>query len=113
MSSAVWVNAAYLLAAILFIVGLKGLSHPKSAVRGNMIGAFGMLIAIVVVLVDQQVLNWTYIVAGIAVGSIIGAILALRIQMTAMPQLVGLFNGLLREQGESHPRSRGEDRKRQ
>ena len=93
MTSSVWVSAAYLVAAILFILGLKGLSHPKSAVRGNMLGALGMLIAIVVTLVDQQVLNWTYIIAGIAAGSLIGAILALRIQMTAMPQLVGLFNG--------------------
>jgi len=93
MSSAVWVNAAYLIAAILFIVGLKGLSHPKSAVRGNMLGALGMLVAIAVTLIDQQVISWTFIVAGLAAGSIIGAILALRIQMTAMPQLVGLFNG--------------------
>lgn len=93
MSSAVWVSAVYLVAAILFIVGLKGLSHPKTAVRGNMLGALGMLIAILVTLVDQQVISWTYIIAGLAAGSLIGAILALRIQMTAMPQLVGLFNG--------------------
>ncbi|MEE8440572.1 MAG: NAD(P)(+) transhydrogenase (Re/Si-specific) subunit beta [Spirochaetia bacterium] len=93
MSSTVWVTAAYLIAAILFIVGLKGLSHPKTAVRGNMMGALGMLVAIVVTLVDQQVISWTYIIAGLAAGSLIGAILALRIQMTAMPQLVGLFNG--------------------
>ena len=93
MSSEIWVNAAYLVAASLFIFGLKGLSHPRSAVRGNLMGALGMFIAIAVTLVDQQVLNWTYIVAGIAVGSVVGAVLALRIQMTAMPQLVGLFNG--------------------
>jgi H+-translocating NAD(P) transhydrogenase subunit beta len=89
----VWVDAAYLLAAVLFIVGLKGLTHPRSAVRGNLLGAIGMFLAIVVTLIDQEVLNWTWIVAGIAVGSLIGTILALRIQMTAMPQLVGLFNG--------------------
>ena len=89
----VWVDAAYLLAAVLFIVGLKGLTHPRSAVRGNLLGAIGMFLAIVVTLVDQQVLNWTWIVAGIAVGALIGTVLALRIQMTAMPQLVGLFNG--------------------
>jgi proton-translocating NAD(P)+ transhydrogenase subunit beta len=93
MTSSMWVSAAYLVAAVLFILGLKGLSHPRSAVRGNMLGAVAMLLAIVVTLVDQQVLNWTYIIAGIAAGSIIGAILALRIQMTDMPQLVGLFNG--------------------
>ena len=93
MNARVWVDVAYLLAAILFIAGLKGLAHPKSAVRGNLLGAVGMLIAIVVTLVDQDVLNWTWIVAGVAAGSAIGALLALRIQMTAMPQLVGLFNG--------------------
>jgi len=93
MTSAVWVNAAYLLAAILFIVGLKGLSHPRSAVRGNLLGALGMLVAIVVTLVDQEILNWEYIVAGLAAGSLIGAVFALRIKMTAMPQMVGLFNG--------------------
>jgi len=91
--SRVWVDAAYLLAAVLFIVGLKGLAHPRSAVRGNLLGALGMLIAIVVTLVSQQVLNWVWVVVGIAAGSVAGAVLALTIQMTAMPQLVGLFNG--------------------
>ena len=93
MTSQIWVNLAYLVAAVFFIAGLKGLSHPRTAVRGNLIGALGMFIAIVVTLVDQQLLNWVYIVAGIAAGSVIGAVLAIRIQMTAMPQLVGLFNG--------------------
>ncbi|MFP4551221.1 MAG: NAD(P)(+) transhydrogenase (Re/Si-specific) subunit beta [Spirochaetales bacterium] len=87
------IDAAYLIAAILFIVGLKGLGHPKSAVRGNVLGALAMLIAIVVTVIDVQVINWVYIITGIAVGSVIGAILALTIKMTAMPQLVGLFNG--------------------
>jgi NAD(P) transhydrogenase subunit beta len=87
------IDAAYLIAAILFIVGLKGLGHPKSAVRGNFLGALAMLIAIVVTLIDAEVVNWVFIIAGIAVGSVIGAILALTIKMTAMPQLVGLFNG--------------------
>jgi NAD(P) transhydrogenase subunit beta len=91
--SAIWVDAAYLLAATLFILGLKGLAHPRSAVRGNLLGALGMLIAIVVTLVDQEILNWVYIVVGVAAGSLIGVVLALRIRMTAMPQLVGLFNG--------------------
>ncbi|MFW6260360.1 MAG: NAD(P)(+) transhydrogenase (Re/Si-specific) subunit beta [Spirochaetota bacterium] len=93
LSTDLWVDAAYLLAAVLFIVGLKGLSHPRSAVRGNLLGALAMFIAIVVTLVDQQVITWVWIVAGIAVGSAIGAVLALTIKMTAMPQLVGLFNG--------------------
>ena len=93
MNARILVDAAYLVAAVLFILGLKGLSHPRSAVRGNMMGALGMLLAIVVTLVDAEVMNWVWIVAGIAAGSVIGAALALTIKMTAMPQLVGLFNG--------------------
>ena len=93
MDRAVILNAAYLLAATLFIFGLKGLTHPKSAVRGNMLGALGMLIAIVVTLLDQSILSFEMIIIGVLAGSIVGAILALTIQMTAMPQLVGLFNG--------------------
>ncbi len=89
----VLVDLAYLIAAILFIAGLKGLAHPRSAVRGNLLGALGMLLAIAVTLLDQQILNWVWIVAGVAVGGIVGTILALTIKMTDMPQLVGLFNG--------------------
>ncbi|MFO7899760.1 MAG: NAD(P)(+) transhydrogenase (Re/Si-specific) subunit beta [Spirochaetota bacterium] len=93
MNSAVFVNLAYLLAAVLFITGLKGLTHPKSAVRGNLMGATGMLIAILVTLLNEQILSYGLIVAGLLVGAILGIILALSIKMTAMPQLVGLFNG--------------------
>ncbi len=88
-----WVNLFYLLAAVLFIVGLKGLAHPRTAVRGNLIGALGMLIAIVTALVGEHILQPWVIVAGLIVGSAIGAVLALKIQMTGMPQLVALFNG--------------------
>ncbi|TVR66976.1 MAG: NAD(P)(+) transhydrogenase (Re/Si-specific) subunit beta [Spirochaetaceae bacterium] len=87
------VELGYLLAAILFIVGLKGLTHPRSAVRGNLIGSMGMLVAVVTVLLAQEILNPGLIVAGVALGSAIGAVLALTIKMTAMPQLVGLYNG--------------------
>ena len=87
-------NLAYLVAAVLFIVGLKGLTHPKSAVRGNLLGATGMLLAIVVTLLQQEILGLELIAGGVLLGSLIGAIVALKIQMTAMPQLVGLFNGL-------------------
>ncbi len=86
-------NLAYLLASVLFIFGLKGLTHPKTAVRGNRLGATGMLIAILVTLVDQNVLSYEWIIAGIAIGTIIGAILAIKIKMTAMPELVAVFNG--------------------
>lgn len=82
----------YLLAAAAFIIGLKRLSGPRTARSGNRIAAVGMLIAIVVTLVDQQV-EWQWIALGMVVGSAIGALLALRVQMTEMPQLVAAFNG--------------------
>jgi H+-translocating NAD(P) transhydrogenase subunit beta len=88
-----YANWGYLLAAILFIAGLKGLTHPRTAVRGNFLGALGMLVAVLTALVFAVRLNWVLIFAGLLIGSAVGAILARRIQMTAMPQLVGLFNG--------------------
>ena len=91
----VWaVQIAYLIAAVLFIVGLKGLTRPRTAVRGNLLGAVAMLIAIVVTMLQQEVVGWTTVLIGIAIGSAIGAVMAQRIEMTAMPQLVALFNGL-------------------
>jgi NAD(P) transhydrogenase subunit beta len=86
-------NLFYLLASILFILGLKGLTHPRSAPRGNLLGAAGMLIAVVTALASETGLNWGYILSGIVIGSAVGAVLALTIRMTAMPQLVALFNG--------------------
>ena len=93
MDSAIIVNLAYLLAAMLFIFGLKGLSHPKTAVRGNMFGALGMLLAIVVTLAAHDILSFPMILAGLLIGALIGTVFALSIKMTAMPQMVGLFNG--------------------
>lgn len=87
------VNFAYLLASVLFIFGLKGLAHPKTAVRGNFLGALGMFIAIVVTLVDRSIISYDLIILGFIIGGLIGAILAIKIQMTAMPQMVALFNG--------------------
>ena len=87
------VGFAYLLASVLFIVGLKLLSSPKTARRGNMLGALGMLLAVVVTLMDEQIIDFTYILAGLIVGAAIGAVLANRVQMTAMPQMVGMLNG--------------------
>jgi len=86
-------NLAYLLASVLFILGLKGLSHPKTAVRGNLLGAIGMLIAVVVTLLDRNIASFEVILAGVVLGSAAGAILAVKIHMTDMPQLVALFNG--------------------
>ncbi len=87
------INLTYLLASILFIVGLKGLAHPRTAVRGNLLGAVGMLLAIVVTLIDRRIVGFEVIIAGLIVGGAIGAVLAVKIEMTAMPQLVALFNG--------------------
>ena len=88
-----YVNLAYVVAAALFVLGLKGLPHPRTAVRGNLMAATGMLIAVVVTLVDRGIVGFEVIAAGVVVGSVIGAVLATRIAMTAMPQLVALFNG--------------------
>ena len=87
------INLGYLVASALFIFGLKGLTHPRTAVRGNLLGALAMLIAVVVTLLDRQVVSFEMILAGVIIGSLIGAGLAWKIQMTAMPQLVALFNG--------------------
>ena len=87
------IRLAYLAAAVLFILGLKGLTHPRTAVRGNLLGATGMLVAILATLVDQQILGYWLIVIGVVIGAAIGAVLAIKIAMTDMPQLVALFNG--------------------
>lgn len=87
------INIGYLLAAILFIFGLKGLTHPRTAVRGNLLGACGMLLAIVITLTDHRIVSFEVILAGVILGAAIGAVLALKIEMTAMPELVALFNG--------------------
>lgn len=87
------INLAYLIAAVLFIMGLKGLSHPRTAVRGNFLGALGMLIAIVVTLLDRRIVSFEIIIAGMVVGALVGAIMAYRAPMTAIPQVVAIFNG--------------------
>ena len=87
------IDLFYLLAAVLFILGLKGLSHPKSAVRGNLMASLGMLIAIVVTLLDKRIVSFEVIVAGLVGGALIGAVMAYRAPMTAMPQVVAILNG--------------------
>jgi NAD(P) transhydrogenase subunit beta len=86
------VNFIYLLAAVLFMLGLKGLAHPRTAVRGNRLAAFGMLIATVVTLLIGE-MEYQYILIGVAIGAAIGAVSAMKVKMTAMPEMVGLFNG--------------------
>lgn len=80
------IQLSYLVASALFIVGLKQLGSPATARQGNLIGAIGMLIAVVATLLDQKVLNYEMIAVGIAIGSAIGAIMAYKVQMTSMPQ---------------------------
>ena len=87
------VNLAYLVSAVLFILGLRGLAHPSTAVRGNLMGAAGMLLAIVVTLLDQSIVGFEVILAGLVLGALIGVALALKVPLTAMPQLVAILNG--------------------
>ncbi len=87
-------NVAYLVASVLFIRGLKGLTHPRTAVRGNLMGSLAMLIAIVATLWGGGVVSWTWIVVGLALGSVVGLVMALKVPMTGMPQMVAIFNGL-------------------
>ena len=87
------INAIYLLAAVLIFLGLKRLGSPATAREGNRIAALGMLIAVVVTLLDREIVRFEIIVAGIIVGAAIGGVFARAIRMTAMPQLVALFNG--------------------
>tara|TARA_Y100000758_G_scaffold87623_1_gene59589 strand:- start:410 stop:1807 length:1398 start_codon:yes stop_codon:yes gene_type:complete len=97
MNSAL-INFSYLVASILFILGIKGLTNPRTAARGNLIGASGMLLAVITTLADRQVFGaglegLTVILVGVLIGASLGTTLALKIQMTAMPQMVALLNG--------------------
>ena len=92
MDTSALVKLCYLVAAALFILGLKNMAHPRTAVRGNLLGAVGMLLAIVITLTVVD--HYGLIFVGILIGAAIGAVLAARIPMTEMPQLVTLFNGL-------------------
>jgi len=83
----------YLVASVLFIFGIKKLSSPKTARRGNQLAALGMLLAIVITLFDQKILSYEYIILGLVVGAAIGAFMAIKVQMTGMPQMVGILNG--------------------
>ncbi len=86
-------NAAYIVAAVLFIVGLKQLGSPATARNGNRLSALAMLVAVVATIVGNDIASWEWILGGVIVGSGIGAISARRVQMTSMPQLVAVFNG--------------------
>jgi len=89
----VYSSIAYVLASVLFILGIKKLSHPKTARDGNFIAASGMLIAIVATLVFYSNIDFQLILIGMAIGAIIGATFAIKVEMTQMPQMVAIFNG--------------------
>ena len=88
-----WQNIFYLLSSVLFIFGIKRLSHPRTARSGNLIASMGMLIAIITTLVVSDSLSYELIGIGIIIGAIIGAFFAVRVEMTQMPQMVAIFNG--------------------
>lgn len=87
-------SVLYIIAFALFIIGLSGLTGPKTAVRGNRIAAVGMVIAVVATLLVDPFHNWLLIVIGLALGTAIGVPAARKVKMTEMPQLVALFNGV-------------------
>ena len=88
-----YTNLAYVLAAILFIMGIKRLSSPRTAQSGNTIASLGMLVAIIATIISFDLLNFKLIAIGMIIGTIIGATFAIRVQMTQMPQMVAIFNG--------------------
>ncbi len=90
--SPLFINFIYVISAVLFIFGLKMLSSPATARRGNLLSSLGMLIAIIVTLLNAG-LDYKWILLGIVIGSGIGAFVAMRVKMTAMPEMVALFNG--------------------
>ena len=101
------ITYAYLLSAVLFVFALKAMASPRTARRGNVVSAAGMLIAIVFTLCQTRAapgageaaaaiggMGWAYVIAGAAIGAAVGAYLALTVRMTGMPQMVAMFNGM-------------------
>lgn len=93
MNFEILIELTYLASAVLFVVGLKRLQSPATARGGNALAALAMLVAIVATLIDAEILSWTGILVGMAIGGAIGGFAAYRVKMTDMPQLVGIFNG--------------------
>ncbi len=84
---------AYLISSVLFIVGIKNLSAVKTARRGNFLAALGMFLAVTVTLWDQKIIGYELIIAGVLLGALIGSVMAAKVAMTGMPQMVALLNG--------------------
>jgi len=93
MKAEILINSAYILASILFILGLKMLGRQGTARRGNLLSGVGMLLAIVVTLLDRHVVDYTWIGIGLVAGTVIGLACARLVKMTAMPEMVALLNG--------------------
>jgi len=91
--SSIFVNLAYIFASILFIFGLKMLSSPETAQRGNLVSASGMLIAILVTLAQNEIISYEYLSIALLGGLIVGVLASFLVKMTSMPELVALFNG--------------------
>ena len=89
------VSIFYLISALLFIFALRGLSHPESSRAGNISGIIGMVIAIVTTLMFKSVLSYTEIGIAVLIGGFIGTTIALKIEMTALPQLIAAFHSLV------------------
>ncbi len=92
--STILINFVYVISATLFIFGLKLLSHPATARKGNLLSALAMLIAIVITLFDKDILSFELIMISVLAGSAVGLIAAKKVEMTSMPELVSLFNGI-------------------
>ena len=93
MTRELLINLVYIVSALLFIMGLKKLSSPATARRGNALSALGMFLAVAATLIDQQILSYQWILVGILIGSVVGVVSARFISMTAMPEMVALLNG--------------------
>ncbi|ADN77390.1 NAD(P)(+) transhydrogenase (AB-specific) [Ferrimonas balearica DSM 9799] len=87
------IYSSYLVAAVLFILGIKNLTKPRTAVLGNRLSSIGMLIAVVITLLDRNIISYEWIIAGMVLGGAIGGIMARRVQMTSMPEMVAMLNG--------------------
>ena len=94
MDTTIFINVVYIISAALFIFGLKLLGHPSSARKGNILSAVAMLVAIVVTLLDQHIVSFSWIIISVIAGSAVGVYVSKKVEMTGMPELVSLFNGV-------------------
>jgi len=93
MNCILLINGTYIVAAVFFIYGLKLLTSPETARRGNLVSAVGMFLAVAVTLLNNEIIDFKWLLTGIAIGGVIGALFARLVKMTQMPEMVALFNG--------------------